>query len=755
MFDKKSKIFALIVSAILCAHLFYGNPAGATEFAHARVTYLVSGVGYVESGETAAQMRAANICRGCVGTYTGPYWLNGQWIWQGTYHTPANPSVEMYMWGAISAGCPSGWYKEMAPTAWPIRCYRNELPIPPCDECDRRKSARVGNPIVLNGGVKVQTEVDYESPSGNLRFVRTYRSDDGDWRHNYQIFGIDFNKIAPKSAPEFACFRQRVHGSSQDYCFAYAGKGTPKSFGVRRGAGRLHYFGNDVDYVPTKDINDRVTSVVDGNGTIVGWEVTNAANDSTEMFGLDGRVQRITERNGRVTTFTYSDINTPVEIAPRPGYLLQVEDAFGKSLKFTYDTKGQMATMLDPAGNITSYDYDSAQNLSKVTYPDGKSKTYIYDEPSLTSNLTNAHLLTGIIDENGKRFATFSYYSDRRGKSTEHAGAVEKYSVTFPTQVQASVTDPLNSSHSYYYSNILGVLRLNSVARPSAAGTGVKSASTEYDANANIARYTDYDGTVTAYTYDLSRNLETQRIEASGTAMARTIQTEWHSAFRLPARVSEPLRRTTYAYDSAGNMLTKTIQATTDTNGAAGFNATLIGEPQVWTYTYDNFGRVLTTKGPRSGVNATTTFTYDDQGNLSTETNAAGHVTTYSNYDANGRAGRITDPNGLITDISYTPRGWISAMTVGGETTSYDYDGAGQITQVTLPDGSAIYNTYDDAHRLTNVRDTLGNSITYVLDNMGNRISEQSKDTTGALTRQITRAFNGLNRLKQVTGAVQ
>jgi len=35
-------------------------------------------------------------------------------------------------------------------------------------------------------------------------------------------------------------------------------------------------------------------------------------------------------------------------------------------------------------------------------------------------------------------------------------------------------------------------------------------------------------------------------------------------------------------------LCSKTIQATTDTSGAAGFGATASGTPRVWTYTYSN-----------------------------------------------------------------------------------------------------------------------------------------------------------------------
>jgi YD repeat-containing protein len=121
---------------------------------------------------------------------------------------------------------------------------------------------------------------------------------------------------------------------------------------------------------------------------------------------------------------------------------------------------------------------------------------------------------------------------------------------------------------------------------------------------------------------------------------------------------------------------------------------------------------------------------------------------------------QTTDPKGVVTNISYTPRGWTSsvAVTPPGSTarlTSYVYDDAGQLTGVTTPDGASLSYTYDDAHRLTAVTDAKGNSVTYTLDNTGKRIAEDVKDPTGTLQRSISRSFDALNRLQQVTGAAQ
>ena len=145
-------------------------------------------------------------------------------------------------------------------------------------------------------------------------------------------------------------------------------------------------------------------------------------------------------------------------------------------------------------------------------------------------------------------------------------------------------------------------------------------------------------------------------------------------------------------------------------------------------------------------------------GDIQSITNATGHVTQFTQYDRAGRVRQMIDPNGVVTDTVYTPRGCTSSVTVtppGGtaRTTSYSYDNAGQMTGATLPDGTTLGYSYDAAHRLTGVTDAKGNSVTYTLDAMGNKTGEQVKDPSGNLQRNITRVYDALNRVQQVAGA--
>ena len=107
----------------------------------------------------------------------------------------------------------------------------------------------------------------------------------------------------------------------------------------------------------------------------------------------------------------------------------------------------------------------------------------------------------------------------------------------------------------------------------------------------------------------------------------------------------------------------------------------------------------------------------------------------------------------MITTLSYWPRGWLDTRTLGGETTTYDYDNVGQLERVTAPDGSYVQYTYDDAHQVTRIQDGAGYAIQYTLDAMGNRLKEEALEPGGAVAVRKQRVYDSLNRLHQSIGA--
>ena len=212
----------------------------------------------------------------------------------------------------------------------------------------------------------------------------------------------------------------------------------------------------------------------------------------------------------------------------------------------------------------------------------------------------------------------------------------------------------------------------------------------------------------------------------------------------LPTQIIEPGRTTTFGFDTTtNNLLTKTI---TDTAS---------GRSRTWTYSYTTaadstlLNLIKTIQGPRTDVSSITSFTYLNNGDLHTITDAFGHVTTINSVDGNGRPTSITDPNGVITTLTYYPRGWLASRTVGTLSTQYTDDAVGNISKVRLADGSYLSYTYDAAHRLTDIYDAKQDHIHYTLDNMDNRIAENTYDANTTLSKTHTRAFDKLNHLAQ------
>jgi len=472
---------------------------------------------------------------------------------------------------------------------------------------------------------------------------------------------------------------------------------------VTRADGREDTFTNNGSgmWVPNPDATSVLTPVP-AAGTQTGWRLV-TADDTVEKHSLGGYLFTVITRAGLVTRLGYDANNN----------LTTVTGPFAHVLSFTVNANGTVATMTTPNGGVYAYAYDAFSNLVSATYLDGTQRQYIYE------NTQFPNFLTGIIDEKGNRFATYAYDGLGRAISTQHAGGADLTTVAYNSDGTTSVTDARGNVHGYALMTQFGLVKPTAVTGAPVQSAGGKAFT--YDANGFIASRTDFDGNVTTYTHD-SRGDETSRVEAAGTALARTISTTWLSTFHLPAQITEPNRSTAFSYDAHGNLLTKEITA-----GAA---------TRSFAYTYTALGQVLTATDPRGNI---TGFAYDAKGDLTSITDALGHVTSIPSYDANGRPLTIIDPNGVTTSLTYDLRGRLTSRTVGMLTTAYGYNKTGNLNRVTQPDGSYLAYSYDMAHRLIGIADAAGDHIAYTLDATSNRIMEQAFDPSGMLSRTRAR----------------
>ncbi|MDR6536758.1 RHS repeat-associated protein [Variovorax soli] len=300
-----------------------------------------------------------------------------------------------------------------------------------------------------------------------------------------------------------------------------------------------------------------------------------------------------------------------------------------------------------------------------------------------------------------------------------------------------TITDALGTSRTYSYGTIKGALAVTGGSLPSGINEP-DAASRIQDTNGLITGETDFKGVVTTTTWDVARRLPITVVRASGAPEAQTVTTQWHPTFSLPALVTEPGRTTAYTYDDKGNVLS---QAITDT--ASSPNTT-----RTWQWTWNAQGLAATETAPNGTI---TSFEYDPRGNLVKSTNALGHETLYG-YDSANRVISSTAPNGVVTTFTWDARDRLLTRTVAGlGTTTLSYKPTGLIETLALPTGLILSYTYDGAHRPTGWSSNRGESGSFTLDAMGNRIGEQVKDSTGAVTWTAARSINNLNRVSART----
>jgi RHS repeat-associated protein len=632
----------------------------------------------------------------------------------------------------------------------------------------------VSDPINAVTGNKYQQETDFVA-SPWLTFRRFYNSGGG------QEAAIAKSTLGPLWRHSF------------DRSLSFQPDSTIRLY---RPDGRSEQFQhNNGVWTADPDVADTLTEQDDASGSPIGYTVFMAAPRQFERYSPTGLLQSITDESGQVTTLTYSTTNTPASVAPAPNLLLSVTDPQGRQLNFSYNSSGNLGKVVQPDGGMVTYGYDaSIGNLTSAQYPDGKSRQYVYNEAALNSGTSQPSALTGIIDEAGVRYASTSYDSNSRATSTFFAGGVDAVTIDYGYYqgTGGSITTPLGFQYDLSTTDDgFGARKVDAIQycgmqdclMPYCGPKSCMASTNQYDSNGYPSLAVDFNKNTTSTTYS-SAGLLTQKIEAKGTSNQRTTNFTWNTALRVPLTRTvldasgTTVASTAWVYNGSGQTLAR-CEIDPSNSAASGYTCAISGTVPAgvrrWTYTYCTavdttncpiVGLMLRATGPRTDVAQTTTYSYymtasaancgapgaacHQPGDLHTVTDAQGHVITIASYDADGRPTRITDANGVNTDLTYTPRGWLASRTVGGAQTSFTYTAYGSLQTITDADGVITTYGYDPAHRLTKITDALGNYIQYTLDAAGNKTAEQVYDSSGTLHKSVSRTFNSLGQLTSV-----
>ena len=515
---------------------------------------------------------------------------------------------------------------------------------------------------------------------------------------------------------------------------------------------------------------DELVKLVSVGDTGTGLDAT---RQTSTVYNTDDQVWTVTDPANDVTTYTYDAF----------GRKQYVTDPDGNEYKYSYDADGNLVEtdLLNYTGNpnapttaatlvLESRSYDPADRLATETDSMGRITQYTYTDNGLVASIQVGHPGVGGIVTGGVYtpypgwwFVTQSNTYDAAGDLTEQVtnNGVTETDWTYDADGRklTEVQDPSQVDRETAYSYT----------------ADDKISETQVTAAASTMTIS------TVYTYDLAGDVETKAVSGDGTT--RTTTTIYDTR-GLAETVENPDAQTwTYYYDALGQR----VQADAPTVTATIFNPstlTVTAQSAVPTtlYGYDTFGELAEAQDPDGNVTTTTydgdgraaaitgapytpfgsstaitpieTRSYDDDGNLLTDVSPLNETTSYV-YDQLGDVVKVTDGAGNVTENTFdTDKEQLSSTSPTGTVTSATYDDLGRkvtssvyesalsetltttynygpgssggadgtypwVTSVTSPALVTTTYTYDDLGETLTDTDAASNATTYVYDGFG------------------------------------
>ncbi|MCB9451477.1 MAG: hypothetical protein H6672_08555 [Anaerolineaceae bacterium] len=489
----------------------------------------------------------------------------------------------------------------------------------------------------------------------------------------------------------------------------------------------------DVDAIYEYDAHDRLLSVTDEFGTRTftyaldtiteyRWRVTMTATsldgDQTAtwvmIYNFAGDLMQWTDDHNVTLTYTYDLLGRLIEV---------ITENDETSQQFTYNDIHQVIRIEDRLGRITEYTYDPMGWLIEVVTENNETTTYAYNEYGMVESVTHS--------QNGTEVDRFTYQYDE-DNPTLLTGVTtpddRQHTFAWDSNRRLTYTDPRTNTTSYQF-NALGQL----IATTDATGAKYQWG---YDQRGYLASFgpnqtlpapNQLQSFPTLETSNLIQMLSTGKIKINNNDDYRVI---WRRTLeRTPnglITAFENSGQLGFSYDLLGRLesidssaQSGSLQYTWVISQEAGSSEMTLSLPSAsYVLRFDALNRI------RSIVSGDTELDYryvTPRGN--------GNVTPRIEVRRNGELEEIyrTTPDGWIFEgmgeerhytlnqhgqveqleqIRCTPQsqgepGCSGAADRVSLVTMYDYDAAGNVKQMTYPDGTVESFVYDDANNLT------------------------------------------------------
>lgn len=465
---------------------------------------------------------------------------------------------------------------------------------------------------------------------------------------------------------------------------------------------------------------------------------------------------RVTDNDGGTWRFTTAGLplshdrgaGTMISFHHAEGRLIRLEHERGRWLSLEWSGDSVTAVVASDGRRI-EYGYDAAGQLTSVA-GDGGTRSYRWNDAGLIAEVVDAD---GVVE-------VHNTYDDQSRVTTQRSphGRISRYSY-LPGNVTEVADLDGSRANTWIHDGrgrLIGII-----------DSFDQRQSTRYDSQGNPVLVVGRDGGATVRRFD-ARGHVVREVSPSGAE----IQFAYDALDRLVTVVTGEGAVTTYAYDGTGR------------------NPATMTDPEGGVTRFEWREGLLTRLVDPVGV--ALRFDYDEHGDLTATTNAAGDCARLS-YDASGRviaaitpSGRRTvfvhgphgiterhDPDGAIWTFEYTAGGRLAATidptgarteieygTDGEESRTIDplgraverrLDDLGNLAAVELPDGSTWRFEHDSLSRLSRTTTPDGHSWTWrygdggaadtVIDPLGHELSVAADPTGGVVSRDATEAL--------------
>ncbi|MCS4295487.1 YD repeat-containing protein [Comamonas sp. BIGb0152] len=517
----------------------------------------------------------------------------------------------------------------------------------------------------------------------------------------------------------------------------------------------ISYYVNTSKWIINRPQNESfsgsaISRVFDGNGNM-----TSITEDGiTTSYRYDAQGNMIAKTLPRSQVHSYSSFKRGISQSESQPESISITRQVDDAGNVTLETNGD--------GRSTKMKYDGLNRITSIDYPAGSSVSVAYT--ATTKTATRGALVERTV-----------YNGFGQATSVTLGGIARKFTVDVLGR-RTFESDPDSNAGTTYQFDIL-----NRVTRISNADN--TNSSISYGAGSK--RVTDERGKVSIYTYRAYSNPDQQFLMgvsapeasasvvitrnskdmiASATQAGLTRSYKYNSNYYLESITNPETGVTKYGRDAAGNMTSSSVGSSATTRYAYDAQNRLTsisypsGTPNV-SQTYSKTHRLLTA----SSSTGNRIYTYDANGNMSSETLVVDGQTFKASYTYNALdqlasisypsgttvsyspnvLGRPTQVSGYVRNVNYWPSGQIRQMNYSNGTSteynqnsrlwpstfttrrgggaqynnnSYSYDGVGNLTSI-CDSADADYNRtlgYDDINRLVTSNGSWGSgSVTY------------------------------------------